>query len=266
VRVDRRSFPFLVDHAVAGTVVLPMVMAAEWFARATWALQPERDQLDLRDLRVLRGVRLDRFDGEGELLSVHAHAGDHDALKLELRGRGGARHYNATVLPTGGRNGHAHRRPSDAPVLGPWTRRETYDGHILFHGPRFQMIRAIEGISEHGMAGELVGLDDLGWGGAEWRTDPVALDGALQLAGLWACHVLGGATLPMALSSYRCYAPGVLGGPLRCIVWAAQVHSARAVCDVALFDGAGRLLAELGGVENVVRPGELVAVGGARAV
>jgi hypothetical protein len=268
VKVDRRSFPYLSDHAVEGRVVLPMVMAVEWFLRAVRDVQPHAAAIELSQLRVLRGVRLEHFDGDGDLLTVRCQpsAQADRSYSVELRGQGGARCYSATIRLGADGNGDALARPPATPALGPWSQRSTYDGHILFHGPRFQMIRAIEGVSDKGIAGELVGLGQLGWSGAGWQTDPVALDGALQLAGLWACHVLGGATLPMAFSSYRGHRQGPLPAPLRCIVWGREAHSARALCDVVLLDGAGSVVAELAGVENIIRPGELAAVGGARAI
>jgi hypothetical protein len=104
------------------------------------------------------------------------------------------------------------------------------------------------------VAGTLSGIRDLGWQGDGWRTDPAALDGALQLAILWARHVLGAGALPMAIESCRSYASGPSDGPLRAIVRRRAVHESRAVCDVALAGADGQLVAELVGVETVLRP------------
>ena len=41
VRVDAASHPYLGDHAIAGTPVVPVVMAVEWFLRAARACRPD---------------------------------------------------------------------------------------------------------------------------------------------------------------------------------------------------------------------------------
>jgi hypothetical protein len=129
-----------------------------------------------------------------------------------------------------------------------------YDGRVLFHGPSFQAIRGLDGVSGEGMTGTLAGSRDLGWKDDHWSTDPAALDGALQLAVLWSRHVLGGGTLPMAIETCRSYAKGLSDGPLRAVVRRRAVHDRRAVCDVALARADGHVVAELVGVETVLRP------------
>ena len=87
------------------------------------------------------------------------------------------------------------------------------------------------------------------------------LDGGLQLAGLWTRHVLGGASLPMALGELRTYHGGLTDGPARCVVHASQVQEARAVCDVSFIDAGGSVIAEMLGVESVLRPDEVRSAG-----
>ncbi|UMP06727.1 polyketide synthase dehydratase domain-containing protein [Amycolatopsis sp. EV170708-02-1] len=123
---------------------------------------------------------------------------------------------------------------------------------MLFHGPLFQSIRSLLGISRDGAEGTVIGGRDLGWPAAEWKTDPAAVDGGLQLAVLWAERVLGGASLPMSVSEFRVYQSGPLEGPARCVVRARQAIGGVAECDVALIDTAVRV--ELRGVSLVRRP------------
>ncbi|WP_394833700.1 SDR family oxidoreductase [Pendulispora rubella] len=268
-RVNRDSHPFLIDHSVGGRVVLPMVMALDWLVRAARDGSPEARCIELRDLKVLRGIKLDRYDSGGDVFTVtcrpRASTQGEQLLQAELRGAGNALHYNATLVLAQG-SPTVQRASVTEPSLGPWT-KVIYDGHILFHGPKFQMVRAIEGVSRDGLIGTLHGVRELGWSHPSFQTDPGILDGALQLAGLWACHVLGGATLPMAIARYRIH-EALPQGDIRCIVHGRQVHHARGVADVALVDAQGRLVGELLGVENVLRPGEgpNVSTGTAHAV
>jgi malonyl CoA-acyl carrier protein transacylase len=252
LRVDARSHPQLGDHRIGGVPVVPVVMVLEWFARAAHAARPDLQLRAIRGLKVLRGVRLNGFDREGDELTVTCRlGGDGETLELELRGAAGV-HYMATAEMAADASVATPLGP--APPLEHWGDRQVYDGRVLFHGPSFQAIRALDGVSGEGVAGTLSGIRDLGWQDDGWRTDPAALDGALQLAILWARHVLGAGTLPMAIESCRSYARGPSEGPLRAIVRRRAVHESRAVCDVALAGADGQIVAELVGVETVLRP------------
>jgi Polyketide synthase dehydratase len=215
---------------------------------------------------VLNGIKLDRFDRAGDVFAVNcrpSNVGEKTEIAVELRGRSGTLHYNAVVemaarMP-------ASPEPPDLPELGPWTQSETYDGHVLFHRQRFQVIRSLDGISNVGIVGTLVGTGEMGWSPAPWCSDPALLDGGLQLAGLWTRQVLGGICLPMALGEFRTYRCGLSEGPVRCVVHARQVFDVRAVCDVRFVDQSGSLIAEMLGVETVLRPEEVMSASAASA-
>jgi hypothetical protein len=143
-----------------------------------------------------------------------------------------------------------------APILDAWTQDAVYDGHVLFHGPSFQVIDSVQGVSRDGIVGMLSGTQKSAWPGKSWRSDAAAMDGGLQLALLWSQHVLGGAVLPMAMGEYRSYRDGLTDGPMQGVVYGRGIHDARTVCDIAFTDADGEMVAELIGVETVLRPGE----------
>jgi hypothetical protein len=157
---------------------------------------------------------------------------------------------------------HTPVAPAAPPVpdLEPWTRSEIYDGHVLFHREGLHVIQSLEGISRAGIAGTLVGASRMNWPVGPWCTDPAALEGGLQLAAWWTHRVLGGASLPMALGELRLYQQGFVDGPVRCVVHARAVHSARSVCDISFIDSTGLLIAQMLGVESVLRPAEELTV------
>jgi NADP-dependent 3-hydroxy acid dehydrogenase YdfG len=254
VRVGK-NHPYLADHAVGGVPVVPVALALEWLARAARTERQLEGRLVLRDARVLHGISLDGFPDRERLLHVRgctdAREG-HWQLRLELRGAD-----DATLYYRASAGSDVGDRPQ-------WTELEglerfgpprVYDGHVLFHGPRFQAIRTVEGISAAGAAAVVSGARSLGWpADADWCTDPAAVDGALQVALLWAHRVLGDASLPMAVAGYRLWQRGLAPGQVRCLLWARAVHDNEAECDIACFDEDGSLRAELLGVELVRRP------------
>ncbi|MFD5778849.1 SDR family NAD(P)-dependent oxidoreductase [Streptomyces sp. NPDC126933] len=253
VRAD--NLPQLADHALTGVPVLPVAMVLNWFAGAATAWLPGAGPLVLRDLRVYQKCTLPELAGTGHRLTVHGSrgaAGSSTGLEAELRGENGVAHFRA-VLDTGAEE----RDPAtwDSPDgLKPLDRTELYDGESLFHGPRFHSVRLLHGVSEHGAEAIVAGVRALEWSGEHWPLDPAAIDGALQLALVWAQEVLDAATLPMAVAECRVYRRGPVDGTVRCVLRGRKVHSTGARCDAALIDADGAVRLELLGVELVRRP------------
>lgn len=255
VIVNAQSHPYLAHHRLGDVVVVPVVMALEWMLRGARASRPDLIATAVRNVRVLSGIKIHDFDRAVEFLVVNCQEisnGNGSELSVELRGRSGTLHYSGVVQMSP----HELAAPAtpSAPELEPWTRSEIYDGHVLFHREALQVIQSLDGISSAGIAGTLLGARGMNWPAGPWCTDPAALDGGLQLAAWWTHRVLGGASLPMALGELRLYRQGLFDGPVRCVVHARQVHSARSVCDISFIDSTGGLLAQMLDVESVLRP------------
>ncbi|MFG2595544.1 SDR family NAD(P)-dependent oxidoreductase [Streptomyces sp. NPDC048462] len=253
--VPSDTLPQLADHAPAGVPVLPVALVLNWFAAAATAWLPDAGQLVLRDLRVYRTYSLPGLPGEGHritLLGSRGAPGAFPELEAELLGEDGQAHFRA-VLDAG--DGEPDAAGWDTPEgLKPLSRAESYDGKVLFHGPRFQVLRSVRGVSEHGAEATVAGLRALDWAGEHWPLDPAAVDGALQLALLWGEEVLGAATLPMAVAECRVHRRGPVDGTVRCVVRGRKAHDTGARCDAALIDADGSVRLELIGVELVRRP------------
>ncbi|GHF09087.1 type I polyketide synthase [Streptomyces morookaense] len=255
VRATRHSHPHLADHVIDGTPVLPIAQALEWFTAAAGAWAPAAPQPVLCDLRVLHPAVLDGLDGDGDSFTLHALADPHEPgrLAVELRGAGGRLHYGGTLHTDGGIPVHGDG-PANVPDLMPPRDGEHYDGTVLFHGPLLRSLASVDGLGPAGARGTVHGLTGLGWSAGPWHTDPAALDGALQLAVLWALEALKGATLPMAVGAFRLHRPGPARGPLLCEVRPLWAEGAHAQCHVHLSDADGAPFAELHDVELVRRP------------
>jgi hypothetical protein len=250
VRVAPDSHAFLRDHTVANVPVIPMVLAMEWFARVARAARPDLHLAAIRDVKVLRGLKLDAFDA-GEWFDVTAREianGAGATLSLELKRVGGALHYTAqaamTVQPP-----VAPRAPA-APETGAFA-GPIYDGAVLFHGPAFQMLSDVS-VGDEGLVATVAGTAALPWSPERWATDPGAFDGALQMALLWTRHALGKASIPMAVGELRTYGPGP--GRSRAVLRGEKRGKDRTVTQVTFVGDDGRAWAELTGVEAVARP------------
>ncbi len=252
VDVSRHSHPWLADHAIQGVPVVPVVLAVEWFARAARAFRSDLHLAGIEQVKVLRGVRLQGFDDAGDRLLVVVHQlsnGDGALLSLELRSASGTRHYSALArmqeAPV-----HTHATPARV-ALKPWGDKPVY-GDILFHGPRFQVIRDVQGMSSEGGAAVLDGVDAAGWSFEPWQTDVAALDGGLQLALLWTEQALGGRSLPTGVGRIRL---GRVGhGRLHAVLKGRKAGAGKGISHLVLVDDEGVTVAELNDVETHLLP------------
>ena len=254
LRLHAETHPYLADHSIDGTVVLPVVMVLEYFARAAEQLRPQLMVSAVRDVKVLRGVPLPEFTGAGDWVRIVARAIDDRSVEVQLCDIDDERkrRYAAVVdlcppaeLETPAADTEVPR--AYAPLDG-----ELY-GTSLFHGPAFQVIRDLDGVADDGIAGTLVGVVDQRWPG-RFRTDPALFDGGLQLAVRWAEQRLGGRGLPTSVRALRLFTDQPVAGALRTLAKITADGPTKAVSDIAFVDPDGRLVARLEGVETHQRP------------
>lgn len=233
--VTPHSHPYLSDHAISGTVVLPTVQAAEWLLRLG-------DSARLQNLSVLRKITL---DAAGSATVTVRAAG----AVVSLHTTGPAPHFRATVADP--------EPPRSWPLPGEHqftTHTGIYDGHVLFHGPALHTLLALAPVTPDGAAARAIGADALGWPAEPSRTDVALMDGCLQLAVLWAGKVLGSAALPMGIADVTVYVPGRIAGEVTLLVRAGPAHTDHAECDAAIVGPDGQVMAQLLGISLVRRP------------
>ncbi|WP_459546296.1 SDR family NAD(P)-dependent oxidoreductase [Nocardia sp. X0981] len=248
--VTARDHEYLVDHRIGGVPVVPVALVLEWFAGVARAALAG-GILTVSGLEVLSKIALDDFAVRATLVRLVADRPDPAGpLLLTVSGREGRPHFRARATVSG----TAPQRWTEPTGLHPLG-RDIYDGKVLFHGPAFQVLTGVDGVAPAGAAGVVTGTRDRNWPRAHRHTDPAAVDGALQLATLWAEHVLGTAVLPMGVAEFRLFVPGPLDGAARVIVRAGRtVGHSEAHCDVQVHTTDGHPLFELGGVRLIARP------------
>jgi acyl transferase domain-containing protein len=269
--VQARDYPYLRDHTIAGHPVFPVVLAIEWFVSFAQQLCPGRVVVAVRDLKVLKGMTLSTFDGAGDRFDLRATElpateSAPDRLAMEIKSAGpisGPAHYRATVELAA----TAPPRPA-APAraaLHPYGHgRDAIYGHLLFHGPGFQVIREVTGSGDAGMEATLTGTADAGWPQNGFATDLAAFDGGLQLALLWNRLHTDAASLPTGVGAWLSYGPPA-AGPVRCVLTGRKLSGRNVVSDLAFVDGADTVFAELRGVETHALPSGSFPAAPARA-
>jgi acyl transferase domain-containing protein len=247
LRVDQASHAWLAGHAVAG---VPVVLVAEWLARAVKSWRPGLHLVALHDLKVLKGIRLGGFGNGGDRLRIEARPLGARELALRVLGARGELHYSARA-ELGDPPAMVARGLPDV-ALGDWSGAPLYQD-LLFHRGQFELIDRIDGISDDGIAARLRGVAAAAWPGEAWQIDAAALDGGLQLAVLYGQRMLGGPNLPTAIGELRSHAaPGP--GPIRAVACSRRVGPAATTTDIYYSDASGQRFAELIGVQNHALP------------
>jgi hypothetical protein len=244
--VSSRNLPFLVDHRIAGAMVVPVAMAVEWFTAALAAVDADAPAV-LAGLEVLRKIDVPD-DQAGQILRLTAESRD-GSVALSLHGPGGVPHYRAS---SGSLSSLGSSMPA-LPRLQPLG-RDIYDGRTLFHGPAFQVLQTVHGLADAGASATMTGARERAWPPGPWHTDPAAVDGALQLATLWAERRLGRAVLPMGLDRFTLLRPGLIDGTAQVYVRAGATAEGSAECTVHVSAATGEPLFVLDGVRLIARP------------
>jgi hypothetical protein len=251
--ISGETHPYLSHHAIKGKTVLPVVLVIEWFTRAAQAVIPELKPLALRDVHVLKGVVLENFPGPERFhIQATPKASNGAALiELTLLSTDGHKRYRATMEMGRTNGGGAEARiapPNGGYSDWPWKPVEIYDDK-LFHGPDFQVIRELEGLSEEGGVGVFEGTAAKDWPGGPWLTDPAALDGGMQLALLWGLDRAEQVFLPIRIGAFIQHEPLPAEEIFRCEFRSRLVGTSRMETDFTFSTLDGRVVAELQGVE-----------------
>ncbi|MCS6926301.1 MAG: SDR family oxidoreductase [Candidatus Binatia bacterium] len=226
--IDPVRDAYLQDHCIDGKPVFPLAMALELMAEVVQRAWPEWCVVGIHGVRVLRGIVLENGAVRVRVRAcAQAQSADERDYRVEVAILDSAGelpvYYRGTV--------QLARRIVDTtslpPVLTdlrpfPTTVRDAYQ-RWLFHGPLFQQIVTIEGISDNWMSAILrPSLPErclpLG-AGSRWVIDPIMVDCGFQLAILWARVHHDMTPLPSVVGTYRRF--GIPSGALiRC-----QMHA-----------------------------------------
>ncbi|HEX9577861.1 MAG TPA: aminotransferase class I/II-fold pyridoxal phosphate-dependent enzyme, partial [Myxococcales bacterium] len=234
-----------------GQPVLPLAAALDMAAFAAVEASGVRGALMVRDFRLRQPVRI----ADAALVTATATGVPGGELDVSLSaGRGPA--YTAFITPGADvapalSSARAAPAPAGKPEL-PMALEEFY-GSYTFHGPRMRAIESIEQITPQGIAGWVRTSAPRDWirdpRRSEWTIDPLALDGAFQLAAYWAWANLQRAGFPIGIEEFVQLAP--LGeGQVRASLTLEQSKGDDVRGTIVLQDRGGRVLAIARGVQG----------------
>jgi 8-amino-7-oxononanoate synthase len=261
--VARRDHLYLDDHQLAGQPVLPLAAALDAVASAAVeATGGAASPILIRDFQIKQPVRI-ATDAQlsvtvrGEVrpraeLQVGLAAST-DGKPARVPSYVGFATVGADVAPA---LGSAMPAPAPAaPAQLPLSLQEFYEGYT-FHGPRLRAIVEIEQVTSGAIVGWVKTSRPADWirdaRRSEWTVDPLALDGAFQLAAYWAWTQLQRAGFPVGIQEYVQLEP-LPPGPLRATVTLEQSAGDAVRGSIVLQSRDGRVVAVARGVEGEFR-------------
>ena len=263
-----QTAPYLSDHRINGTPVLPAAVAMEIMAQAAMAAQPGYRFKAIHDFKLIKGITL---GPQGPVkLRVTARKSTNATgksasieVRLAMPDQAERCNYSAAILLTREQNGNGH-----IPYLTPGTHSRRFDQPVeavyaerLFHTGVFRALRTIESfeiadLQNNGIRGSLHTSSPQRILGAPtkgaWLLDPIVFDGAYQLALLWIQECYDLMALPGDIKKYVQYRP-YNGGPIRCDIAVKTAHFPRLILDFDFSDEAGRLYAKATDVVTVMK-------------
>ena len=270
--LDPTTQPFLNDHRIDGTPVLPGVMGMEAFAEVSRLLVPERSVVAVENVDFLTPVKF--YRNEPRTLTITARIQPDDAdllahcrLTAERRLPGSdvpqrTVHFTGSVRLSTQRPEAAEeplgREPeggkaADAPVIAP---ADVY--RLYFHGPAYQVVGEAWR-DDGGAAGRLAELLPVDH---EPSSTPTLLGPRLeelcfQVAGLWEAGHEGRLALPAHVDRLRVLGELATGETGNVVAIARPVQGEPGVFDCRVLDPTGRVILKLDGYRTVPMPGQL---------
>lgn len=246
ITISQDTCPWLRDHRLNDRAVLPLAVVVEAFAQFAARPNSKETILSLADVRVLQPLALQV--GEVAALFVQV-SGD----RLELCDAANDRcRYRAEKSPRSEQSNESmdlgHLSPFPIPTSEVYRR-------VLFHGPSFQCISAIEGWSDAGIVVQaaMTFSFDVMWLRSELAyTNALGIDAALQAIILWTWAARGELSLPMAIGRYEQYRRPSNDESIVVKVSIRENRGALIRADATLSNEHGELLAKLENCEFVV--------------
>ena len=242
--LDLASQPWLADHAVDGTPLLPAAAMVEMALAAARARHPDAAALDVMDLEIVKPLLLEPDMARETRFSV---TGDRGVFELASRARLSG---DAWTIHASGRIGAG----SVAGLPGLWADRfavSSLAGAELYalthrlglqYGPEFQTVGRVS-VHAHGAATAIL-IPDEARRESGYLTDPARLDGALQGLVALAAGELDGALLPWRIGRVRLArtdGTAIASAQLR----VNRVGPRSISADVALLDASETVIATL---------------------
>jgi acyl transferase domain-containing protein/NAD(P)H-dependent flavin oxidoreductase YrpB (nitropropane dioxygenase family)/NAD(P)-dependent dehydrogenase (short-subunit alcohol dehydrogenase family) len=266
---------YLLDHTLDGQPVMPMAMSLELMAEAAISVYPGYEIAKVENLDIPAGIvfdtakkpfaiqvkELETVDGSVRVLAelssgnVRRRTNFRAEFVLNRAEDGLTKLVAGAIPPEIPRSFELDEAKNGVGTLVEVPNVNEIYGSWLFHGPRFQGIKAIHAVGTHGCVGA-VALSSpkdnfLRTDGSPWLIDPIMLDSSMQLAGVWARRLLEATVLPTGIKRMTRFAP-ITEGPVTARVFMSpETTTMDLVCTLAIYNPNGALAMLIEGLGGV---------------
>jgi len=261
--IDVESYPVLESHIIGGKPVVPFALMTEWLGHSALHESPGLFLYGLDDIRLLKGIRLDKGRKLIRLMAGKPVKKD-SFFEVNVEIRDGIKdgveliHTRAKAILAGSPAKPPLFIMPDKIASKTYNRSmdEVYD-KILFHGSELRGIKEIVGYSSEGMVARISPAplpqnwikDPLR---NKWIADPLALDSAFQMAILWGFEEMKQVSLPCYCQSYRQYNSAFPPEGVTAVLEIRETTKHKIICDITFLDKENLVVALLNGYEAVM--------------
>jgi NAD(P)-dependent dehydrogenase (short-subunit alcohol dehydrogenase family) len=269
--LDPKAQPFLRDHAMDETPLLPGVMGVEGFAEVATliarlgAADPAPQVVSIEDVRFQAPLKF--YRSEPRPMTWHARvvpAGG--GLLAEVSLESSRELTGGNVQHTRHFSGRVHLAPQadkEAPSADPpkWNGAEPLTPEaiyrVYFHGPAFQVLGGVQSDGERVVGRFSQGLPPMTDQEAQTLVAPLLIELCLQTAGVWEIGKTGVLALPNAIECVRVHGLPANGEPLYAEIAPRQGAADELAFDARVMDESGTVYLELEGYRTARLPAPL---------
>ncbi|WP_420645427.1 SDR family NAD(P)-dependent oxidoreductase [Candidatus Leptofilum sp.] len=261
--LDPNEQPFLFDHAMDGTPLLPGVMGTETFAEIASLVVPDYKVVAVENEDFHAPFKFYRMEPQTMILSATAVPDGkeilvHTSLQSRRELKTGVQeklHFTATVR-LAAKAPKTKKLKFKAPKAEEMSIVAEDIYKIYFHGPAYQVLEGVQvdGNTAIGLLAENLPANSLPADAPELIA-PRLVEFCFQTAGVWEIHSKQQMALPLAISSVTAYRQEAEAkGRLYAIVEAVDDGAA---FNAQVVDKSGNVFVELNGYRTVQLPGEV---------
>lgn len=262
-RLKADDNPFLYDHMIGDSPVLPATCASSWAVYACEQLYPGYQFFCLDKYRVLKGIVFDDNLAKDHVLELQEVAKSDEQIQFDAlvwsQNNKGRKIYHYSLQVTLMRktpavpNLQLESNLSGEVISG----RELYRNGTLFHGPSFQGVEKVLHLSRGKLVMEVVlpHLEDRIQGQFPvYTANPFIYDAIVQCVLIWAQYFYQAPCLPSSLRRLEQYKPIPFGVPCRVTMEVESQSSASVVGNIVVQDERGEIYMRMDGLEGTISP------------
>ena len=258
--------PFLYDHVIAGTPVLPATCAMTWIINTCEEMYPGYRLFNYTDFRILKGITFNHTLAKEHTLEIEELEkinGEKIVVKAKISSKNpaGKVHYHFSAQL------NLHREIPQAPsyesinlnldgIISD-TGKDFYQhgGATLFHGPSFQQVQRVLNITQEKITTEClwteISAQKQGQFPVKW-VNPYTTDLSMHALWIWTQHFYEEGCLPGKVEKFEQFAPTPHNELFYVSCEVKSKTASSAIADFIIHDNHGKIYSQMLGAHAII--------------